>query len=508
MRIAICGFSHETNMFGSVKMDMEQIEMATVEKEVMRKCFTGSHAYVGGYFDEAAAQGVEAVPIRQTSLKPSGPCVPEGVELCRDRIVELLVQANAEQPLDGIAMFMHGASAAERHPDIEGEFLAAIRDALGYEIPIGMALDLHGNITPEMVQLADLLIGCKEYPHIDEYDQGRNMFRILCDMIRNDYKPCKKLIKLPWLMVPAEGTTTAGAGYDALQFCRNREQTEPELIQLSFFQGFPYADVPSSSVSVVTMAKTQEAADKNALEVARYLWSRRRDFQAPLHSAEEAVDIALSMGEGPILINEASDNPGSGTPGDGTHLLRELLRRNVPAAFGFIYDPEVVEQAMAAGVGATISCRLGGKSDTFHGAPVELRDAYVKGISDGYFIQQSPMGFGKKITIGYAVSLVVGNVTIVVGGGTVNGVAGSRTQSFDDGPFRILGVDWQHCRLVAIKSAQHFKGWWADKVKGIVPCESPGMASGDLTTFHFRHVNKSYYPLGDAQWQDERCGGV
>ena len=44
-------------------------------------------------------------------------------------------------------------------------------------------------------------------------------------------------------------------------------------------------------------------------------------------SAEEAVAHALEFAEGPIIINESSDNPGGGTPGDGTHLLRELLKR-------------------------------------------------------------------------------------------------------------------------------------------------------------------------------------
>ena len=152
MRIATGGFCHETNMFGNVIIDMDTLARGTREGEDLIRTYSGNHSYVGGFIDEAAELGVEIVPTRMSAFKPSGPCVPEGVELSLNRIVELLCKAHAEKPLDGIALFMHGASSAEGHPDIEGELLQMIREKLGYEIPIGMVLDLHGNITPEMVK--------------------------------------------------------------------------------------------------------------------------------------------------------------------------------------------------------------------------------------------------------------------------------------------------------------------------------------------------------------------
>ena len=76
------------------------------------------------------------------------------------------------------------------------------------------------------------------------------------------------------------------------------------------------------------------------------------------------------------------------------------------------------------------------------------------------------------------------------------------TQTFDDGPFRIAGVDWQHTRILALKSAQHFRGWWQDKVKAIVPCDSPGVFCADLKELPFQTINWHYYPYGDAQWQE------
>ena len=79
-------------------------------------------------------------------------------------------------------------------------------------------------------------------------------------------------------------------------------------------------------------------------------------------------------------------------------------------------------------------------------------------------------------------------------------VSGIRTQSFDDSSFRMAGVEWEDKQVIALKSAQHFKAWWQDKVNGIVPCESPGVMSADLTTFTFQHTNTQQYPLKDVQW--------
>ena len=194
-----------------------------------------------------------------------------------------------------------------------------------------------------------------------------------------------------------------------------------------------------------------------------------------------------------MIINESSDNPGGGAPGDGTHLLREMLERDIPGSvYGYIHDPEVVQLALAAGVGGTFDCRLGGKRDNLHGAPIEIKRAYVKTISDGKFIKKNPMGAGGLADYGPTVLLQVGNVGVVV--------SGARSQTLDDGPFRIVGVDWRDMRILALKSSQHFKGWWVGRAKTIIPCDSPGIHSADLSLFDHKQVNKDYFPFGDPEW--------
>ena len=92
----------------------------------------------------------------------------------------------------------------------------------------------------------------------------------------------------------------------------------------------------------------------------------------------------------------------------------------------------------------------------------------------------------------------MGNVSIVV--------ASFRTQTFDDGPFMAAGVDWSQKKILALKSSQHFKGWWKDQVPCIIPCDSPGLQSADLSTFTFRMAHADYFPLGDPRWSADELG--
>lgn len=493
MRIALGGYTHETNTFGTIKVTEETVNAVKKCQQQLIRSATGVHSVDGGIIDEAQALGIELVPAMAAHLVPSGPTLRPVFEAFRDDLVEQMWQAHCQCPLDGIALDLHGAGVTEGYDDLEGEMLRAFRARFGDEMPIGIVLDLHGNITPEMIDRADVTVGYKCYPHVDGYDTARLMMKLLHQRILRGKPFGKALVKLPWMIPPAYGLTMAGAGHDVQQRLYAMPKEEPRLLDATFFHGFCYADVPFAGVSVVTTAEDQQTADRCARELARYAWSLRERFAVPTNSAKEAMDLA-EKAEYPVVVNESSDNPGGGAPGDGTHLLREMLERDIPGSvYGFIYDPEVVDQAIAAGVGGRISCLLGAKNDGRHGTPIALKDAYVKTVSDGRFIKKNPMGAGGLTDLGPTVLLETGNVRIIVSYG--------RSQTLDDGPFRIVGVDWQDMRILALKSSQHFKGWWVGRAKTIISCDSPGIHSADLSSFDYQNIRKDQYPFTDVQWQ-------
>ncbi|MBE6536286.1 MAG: M81 family metallopeptidase [Ruminococcaceae bacterium] len=496
MRIAIAALHHETNSFSNLPMTWETMQKTRFEKEKYLAVYTPIRNYSGGFIAKAKELGIDLVPTASAYLNPSGHITDEALENHRDGIVRLLWEAHNEAPLDAIALNLHGAGVADSYPDADGEILRAVRERFGADMPIGCVLDLHANVTREMMEYADLLTGVKGYPHVDEFEAGAEMLEILCDMVKNKWRPFKRHIQLPWFIAPAEGVTLSGPAHDVQQKLYQAEAQE-DVINATFFHGFPYSDIEQAGVSVTAMGKTREAADRAALDIARYAWGRRRDFAVPANSAEEAFDLALQipLTNGPVVINESSDNTGGGTPGDGTHLLREMIKRNLKdSAFGSIHDPEVALLASKAGVGAKIICALGGKIDDLHGEPIELVDAYVKCISDGKYLNLSPMGGGGIRNAGLTALLVVGNVNIVV--------TSNRGQAMDDGLFRVVGLRHDLLKYVAVKSSQHFKGWWKDRCSGIVPCDSPGIHCANLRVFDFKYANTSYFPLADAAWKE------
>ena len=61
----------------------------------------------------------------------------------------------------------------EHLDDGEGEILARVRKVIGNDVPLVVSLDLHANVTPEMVEHADALIAYRTYPHVDMAETGR-----------------------------------------------------------------------------------------------------------------------------------------------------------------------------------------------------------------------------------------------------------------------------------------------------------------------------------------------
>ena len=195
-----------------------------------------------------------------------------------------------------------------------------------------------------------------------------------------------------------------------------------------------------------------------------------------------------------MVINEASDNCGAGAPGDATHLLRAMLAaapRLPPGscAFSGVIDPTTVEQAHAAGVGASITIELGGKADPDTGGqPIVVADAYVKGLSDGRFTL-THWAPGLRVNIGNCARLLVGGVDVVVA---------SRTQqTLDPGLLTLHGIDPSTRKLIGLKSEAHFRAGFTHLARKIVTADDPGLSTARVETFVREKKTRPLWPQDD-----------
>jgi len=379
---------------------------------------------------------------------------------------------------------LHGAGVAEGVDDIEADLCRAVRDVVSAPIPIVLTLDLHGNVTDALAEHVQVLLGDHEYPHVDMYDRGREAVQLLPALLSGGLRPVTHVERLPMLLPTT--TTSRGPLMAVNELCHLHE-LRSGVVDVTFFHGFPYTDVPAVGSSVVVTTHDDRALARSiGQEVAAFVWRRRDELRTRSLEPAEAIRMALDVDGGPIVINETSDNPGGGAPGDGTHLLRAMLEARLEnACFGYLVDPETVAIAQRAGVGGEVDVRLGGKTDTLHGQPIETR-AYVKALTDGEF-RLTAFAAGSRASMGPAARLRVGGVDVVVGS--------RRGQTFDAGPFLLHGIDVTRARVVALKSSHHFRAAFEPLARAIITADPPGLTTLRVESFERRRTRRPVWPL-------------
>jgi microcystin degradation protein MlrC len=228
-------------------------------------------------------------------------------------------------------------------------------------------------------------------------------------------------------------------------------------------------------------------ARRTAEEISLYLWERRDDFQVILTPVHDAIAYALKVGHGPVVLADVSDNPGGGSPSDGTVMLKELVEGNVPSAVvAAIVDPEAVRAAKQAGLGARTTLVVGGKKDRHHGDPLTLTGE-VRWVGEKEYINKGPMMTGMTVKMGLTAVFVVNNVEIIL--------TEKHFQPFDTEALRCLNIEPSERLLVGLKSAVHYRACYNDMATKIFEVDTPGITTPDLTKYTYRHVRRPIYPL-------------
>jgi len=485
MRIAIAGFNHETNTFCTDRTDTRNFSQIRGERLFQSQ---GTQTSLGGALDTCAALGIEAVPLLAVQAQPSG--IIE-FDTYQAFTTEILDGIRNNLPLDGVFLDLHGAGVVDGIGDLETNLTKVIRDLVGEAVPIAATFDLHGNINQAMCDALDGTFACHQYPHIDLHLRAREAIELIVRMHKENFRPVTHVEYLP-LLLPTT-TTFEGIGQAQLKNMLAAE-AESGVIDVSWFHGFPYADTKDVGASIaVTTSGDREQAERTAKRLAQGLWQAREAFRPLSLSGDEAVARAVAAAalnpDKPVVINETSDNCGGGTPGDGTHLLRSMLDAKLEqACFGFIVDPEVADQAHEAGVGATISVDLGGKTDALHGEPLHLT-VYVKALHDGR-LKMRAMFKGAPLHLGKFARLVINDIDIIVGS--------RRSQTFDIAPFLAVGIDVSEYPIVALKSSNHFRAGFTHIASSIITADTPGLTTHKLQVFGHKNLRAPSWPLDSS----------
>lgn len=487
MKLLIARLNHETNTFSPVPTPLEAF--APRYDEAAYRDNLGMRTAMAAFIDLGHAIGATLVTPLSATANPSGRVQAQAYDELTERIVR------AAPGCDAILLDLHGAMVAENSPDGEGDLLKRVR-AAAPGVPIGVALDLHSNITQKIVDNADVVVGFKTYPHIDMYETGEQAGRLLLAMLQGKARYTVRWHALPLMSHTLRSTTLNGAMQRAVQAATAAECTNVPAVTV--FAGFSLADIEAPCVSVVvTSADTpqgvidgQDVADA----IAQQIWAERTQFVYDSEPLASSIARAKALAEGatqPVLLLDHSDNCMSGGTCDTMDILQAALAQGLQdIAVGPLCDPEAVNTLIQAGLGAEVNLALGNKvaltqlGIVKHPMPVR---GTVRAISDGEYTVTGPIYTGQRCAMGRTVLLDIGVAHIVV--------TERPHEPWDIGVFQCVGVDPSAHRFVLLKSRMYCRPVFVPLSHALVECDSAGVTSSDFSLFPFVHVKRPVFPL-------------
>jgi microcystin degradation protein MlrC len=486
-RVVVGSISHETNTFSSVPTKLGDFKVQ-LDKEIV-DTHRGARTICSAFLKVAEEQEFEVIPTVWAGASPSGLVEASAFNWLLDKLAARVPSGG--RLVDGILLHLHGAMAAEGCDDVEGRILEVMRGIVGNRTPIVSTLDMHANITETMISNADVLVGYDTYPHIDGYERGLEAAKIMARILRGEIVPTMAMAKPPMITSPQVQKTSYPPMMDIMKQAHNMEEEDERIVNVTVAAGYPFADFEFTGTSiVVTTNNDMKLAQYKADELSAYLWRRRRSFLADVTPVEEAVEEAVKTSAGPVILADLADNPGGGAPCDGTIILQALLKTGaVDALVAVIADPESVAKAVEAGVGSTVTLKVGGKTDRLHGDPVEMTGT-VKTISDGRFMPTGPMATGLETSIGRTVLLRCVGVDVIL--------SEKPYAPTSLALYRSLGIDPEDKKIIVVKSAVHFRAAHEPIAKRIIEVDAPGIHGARLAAFNYKKVRRPIFPL-DAE---------
>jgi len=198
------------------------------------------------------------------------------------------------------------------------------------QLPIGVALDMHANISRQMIENADITTVYQTNPHIDTKEQAILCANLVLDMVRGKIKPTTAL-ETPPLLVNILNQGTADKPMSDLIRLADEQRKRPGVLSVSVVEGYPYADVAEMGMSFIAITdNNQDLANEIAKTLSDAAWSMRAALNTGGTPVDEALMRARAANVNPVVLFDVGDNVGGGSPADSTLVLHAARRLKVP----------------------------------------------------------------------------------------------------------------------------------------------------------------------------------
>ncbi|MCL2552408.1 MAG: M81 family metallopeptidase [Actinomycetia bacterium] len=309
---------------------------------------------------------------------PGGMVTAEAFAELADELIDRLA---ALPRLDGLWYDIHGAMTVEGLDDAEAVLLRRIRETVGPDVIVSTSMDLHGNVSRDLVHGSDLITCYRMAPHEDHMETKERAALNLVNLLASGApRPVKAWVPVPVLLAGEQTSTRIEPARSVYAAVAEVEALDG-VIDAAIWVGYAWADEPRNRATVVVTGTDAGAVAQGAERLARGFWDSRRDFAfvAPTGTLEECLDEALASAARPYFISDTGDNPTAGGAGDVTWGLTQVLARpefrtadGPTVIYASVPGPSAVRTAAEAGVGATVTVTAGAEVDDRHAGPLTM----------------------------------------------------------------------------------------------------------------------------------------
>ena len=481
MRVLIASLFHETHTFLDGTTSLKDFHVT--KDEALLSCI-GDSSPLGGVLELAKQFDWQVVPTVDYRAQPSA-IVEDAVFDAFWRDLESRARPALSEGIDAIYLVLHGAMVTQSLLDVEGELLERLRALPGAAtLPIFGVFDLHATYTQRMARFANCLVAYRENPHTDAREAGLIAAHLLQRCLTAKEVP-RTLWKHSGIIWPPTGTGTANNPMKRLEAAARELERAPGIWSASVVAGFSFADTPDTGVSFAVSGTADVEVMREALDsLCALAQAHRAEGDAVDPPVDEVLATLVPLPLGLTVIVEPSDNIGGGAPGDGTGLLRALIRHGIRDAAVAIADPQAVAALNALDVGQRKTLKIGGKGSRLDPGPVELDVELVRKGSGRFELEDKQSHLASMC----GDSFDMGDCAVVTHEGITILLTSVKTPPFDLGQWRSQGIEPTKLGVIGVKAAVAHRRAYDPIAARMLWVDTPGPCSSSIRSLPYRHA--------------------
>jgi microcystin degradation protein MlrC len=482
MKVALLGIVHESNTFVKELTTLDHFRKSRwlFGNDIINEYKDAFHE-IGGMIEAMDEAGIEIVPVMYAEATPGGMVATEAFEQLTEKMFSSLQQA---LPVDGCLVVPHGAGVCETYPDLDGQWLAKLREIVGSSMPIIGTIDPHANVSKLMIESTNALVAYKTNPHIDQRSAGKEAGKLMADFLSKKNKPIQFFSSLP-LAISIEQQFSEKDPCKALLNLAKEIATREHILSTSIVLGFPYADVKEMGSSVIVISNDETAGKEALLDLENYIISNKELFNGVKEDISQLLG-SLDECKKPVLLLDMGDNVGGGGPGDSTYLLDALEDAGKENTFICVYDPKAVESLRNSQEGEEIELTFGMNP---HGNLTRPRLVTLLFKGSGVFDELKPRHGGQ-------IHFDMGDIAIVkTTQSNIVMLTSLRVPPYSLQQLLAFGIDPMKFDAIVAKGVNAPIAAYTGVCETMIQVNTPGLTQADMTKFHYENRRVPLFPF-------------